>query len=127
MAYETLALVNELRTSLGLNELAWQDKFYDIGNIRAAEISVTLAHRRPNGTKAAYVDSTGFSIKLGENIRFSGGYSDANDAFQSWYESPGHYANMIKDSYKSYYSACFEETEHGAFFWVQLFSSYSLS
>lgn len=120
MAYETLALVNELRTSLGLNELTWCDKFYDICNIRASELSVTFAHERPNGTKSAYVNSTGFSIKLVENIQLNASYVDAQDAYQGWHDSTGHYANMISDDIKDYYASCFED-EYGGFYWVQLF------
>ena len=111
MAYETLAMVNNLRKSLGKTELKWNNGFRNMGKIRSAEISVRLSHTRPSGM---------FVIPA-ENIAFSGGVHNAQQAFDGWYNSPGHYQNMINDYNNNlYYASCFEN-EYGGYFWVQLF------
>ena len=111
MAYETLTMVNNLRKSLGKTELKWNNGFRNMGKIRSAEISVRLSHTRPSGM---------FVIPA-ENIAFSGGVHNAQQAFDGWYNSPGHYQNMINDYNNNlYYASCFEN-EYGGYFWVQLF------
>lgn len=109
MAYETLAMVNNLRKSLGKTEIVWNNGFTNIGKIRGAEISVRLAHIRPSGAR----------IIPAENIAFN--YKNAQEVFNAWKESPGHYRNMVNDYNNNlYYASCFE-TEDGGYFWVQLF------
>ena len=120
MAYETFEMVNELRTSLGLNELRWFEPYENICNIRGAEIAIKFSHTRPNGKYAIYTNSAGMEFKLGENI--AGGHRTAEEVFNGWYNSQGHYENMIKDRYTKYYAACFQD-ENGVCFWVQLFKS----
>ena len=131
-AYKTLDMVNDLRTSLGLNELKWFDGFEDLGKIRSAEIYYSFSHTRPSGKPRSIIIND-FEITTGENIHLGSVY--ASSAFNAWKESSGHYANMTKESYKSYYCACFKVREYNDFYmkytygncWVQLFTSYDLS
>lgn len=119
MAYETFSMVNELRTSLGLNELTWFDKFGDIAHIRAVEIDYLYEHERPNGDRARYN-----GIGLGENIGQGPTKESAKIQFDSWCNSSGHYANIVKSSYKNYYCSCFITYDNDGnpwYNWVQLF------
>ena len=119
MAYETFSMVNELRTSLGLNELTWFDNFGDIAHIRAVEIDYYPKHERPNGDRARYNN-----IGLGENLAVGSAISSAEHAFNGWCNSSGHYANIVKSSYKKYYCSCFITYDNDGkpwYNWVQLF------
>ena len=49
MVYETFELTNELRKSLGLNELNWYEKLADISKIRLAEAMISYSYIRLNG------------------------------------------------------------------------------
>lgn len=117
MAYETFESTNELRNSLGLESLEWEDKFEYIGKVRSAEIGVRWSHERPNGKKTAYTNSVEMEIGLGENISMSS--NTAKDVFDAWCNSEGHYANIINSDISKYYAAYFK-TEYG-YGWVQLF------
>ena len=120
MALETYEMVNELRTSLGLNELKWVDKMELIGKIRSVETQILYSHERPNGQKPTYTIPNGLDgivIYLGENIAIAD--ETAASVFEGWCESPGHYANIINSKSNHYYAACFK-TEYG-YSWVQLF------
>lgn len=122
-AYKTFAMINELRASLGLNELQWFEKFTDITHIRAVELSYSFAHERPRGGKATYVVSLGLEIGLGENIAM-GYFKSAADVFDAWKNSSGHYANMIHPSYTKYFCACFYEDGNNDWsYWVQIFTN----
>ncbi len=120
MALETYEMVNELRTSLGLNELKWVDKMEFTGKIRSVETQILYSHERPNGQKPTYTIPNGLDgivIYLGENIAIAD--ETAASVFEGWCESPGHYANIINSKSNHYYAACFK-TEYG-YSWVQLF------
>lgn len=125
MAYETFSMVNELRTSLGLNELTWFDKFSDISHIRAVEIDYLYEHNRPNGSGGVcYNSSNTLILELGENIGQGPTKKSARIQFDSWCNSSGHYANIVKSSYKKYYCSCFITYDNDGnpwYNWVQLF------
>ena len=112
MAYETLALVNDLRKSVGAPELKWNNGFTNFGKVRGAEIAITFSHRRPNGNR----------VGLYENISMSLAFYSAQEAFNNFKNSQGHYENMVRNDGKAslYYASCFE-CEDGGFYWVQLF------
>lgn len=127
MAYETLALVNELRAEVGAEPLTWQDKFSDIGKIRSVEIEHRYTHTRPNGEEVGYVIDEDFTLDLGENIWAGATIETAKIAVDGWSTSEGHYANMIKSTTKSYYCSCFITYDNSGnpwYNWVQLFSAY---
>ena len=110
MAYETLAMVNNLRKSLGKPEFKWNNGFTNSGKIRSAELSVKFSHTRPRGVKPM----------ISENITRGPVFYSAQEAFNNWRESPGHYQNMINDYNNNlYYASCFED-ETGGYYWIQL-------
>ena len=80
-AYKTLDMVNELRTSLGLNELKWFNGFEDLGKIRSVEIDYSFSHTRPSG-KPRSILINDFEISTGENI--AGSFVNAAHVFNAW-------------------------------------------
>lgn len=108
MAYETFTLTNELRKSLGLNELTWKTSFLDITKIRGAELSISYSHNRPNGE----------DLHWGENIGV--GFDTADEVMTAWKNSSGHYANLVESIYTDYAAACFVG-DNGTEYWIQIF------
>ncbi|MDK7050148.1 CAP domain-containing protein [Aerococcus sanguinicola] len=100
-------LVNQERTQQGLAPLAYQDSYQAAANNRTQEIIDCFSHTRPNGQ--AFHTANGFESAgsyVGENIQqtyASPGTSAeaiAQELFNNWKNSPGHYANMIDANYK---------------------------
>ena len=100
-------LVNQERTQQGLAPLAYQDSYQAAADNRTQEIIDSFSHTRPNGQ--AFNTANGFETTgsyVGENIQqtyASPGTSAeaiAQELFNNWKNSPGHYANMIDANYK---------------------------
>ena len=121
VAAEMLILVNDLRTSLGLNELQRHPKLDMIARVRAYELTTYYSHNRPDGTICHTVcQEFNFGNGMGENIAATsiagntyistdGKYhfdakATAMSFFEMWKNSSGHYANMIDPTHE--YFAC---------------------
>lgn len=116
MAYETFEMVNELRASVGVEALEWSNTLEIIGKIRGAELTISYSHKRPNGKPIPL-------NHYGENIAIE--RDNAQEVFDAWKNSSGHYRNMTNAEFKGYYCACIEDAYGLA--WVQIFSSTSSS
>ena len=111
---EVLDLMNKDRQKKGLSKLTMDQNLCDYAEVRAAETMVYFSHTRPNGE--SYF-TAGNSI-IGENI--ASGQQDAKEVYDSWYNSPAHYENMMRQNYKSIGIAAFQGSD-GRIAWVQLF------
>ncbi len=118
---EIFRLTNELRVSLGLNELQ-RNSTLDAGvRIRAHELTANYSHTRPNGTNwyTVYTELGTSYAGMGENcstqplnvsqntlyLSNDGKYhinvnSMAANVITSWKNSAGHYQTMTNPSYK---------------------------
>lgn len=114
-AYAFVAKLNKLRASKGLSKLKVDKGLMKAAEQRAAELSVMFSHTRTDGTKCF----TASKAINGENIAY--GFSDADSAYETWKNSPPHYANMTRGSFKSTGVCCFERD--GMTFWVNLFGN----
>ena len=93
-----LGYVNELRESVyGTDEYNLQLDSYmlEIAKVRAEQISVNYSHAG--------------SVTNGENI--CSGTPDIYSQFMQWYNSPGHYQNMIRKEYKYFGYAMYNTGE----------------
>lgn len=115
-AFEVLTLVNELRASLGIQQLVMDDTLMEYAMLRASELAMYFSHTRPNGSSCF----DGCSMVYGENIAY-GAYtrSSAQEAYTAWYNSQGHYENMVRDSYNSIGIGMFQIGYD--YYWVQVF------
>lgn len=108
---QVLALINEERANQGLSPLASDPDLKTAARIRSKELckSGTFAHQRPNGDEWSTVITQDVPIKFiaaGENLCTTT-YNDPNldsayDAqfwFDRWYNSPGHYENMVRPNF----------------------------
>ena len=114
-SYAFLAKLNKLRAKKGVGKLTMSKSLMKAAEQRAAEISVLFSHTRTDGTQC-YTASSAIN---GENIAFASGFADAGLAYDIWRNSSGHYANMIRSSFKSAGVCCFECD--GATYWVNVF------
>ena len=93
MRLEIVRLTNELRRSLGLNELVVNDVLMNVAQEYAT------AH--PNGhdlpLSRSLCVSWSYPFAYGENLAFN--YDSAEAAFNGWKNSSGHYYTMITESF----------------------------
>ncbi len=114
-AYAFLDKLNKLRSSKGLTPLVMDKALLKAAEQRAAELSVEYSHTRPNGKKPASVSG----YVAGENIAIAS--ADAGAAYSVWKNSPPHYANMTRGSFRTAGVCCFES--NGMTYWVNLFGT----
>lgn len=120
-AYEMLALVNRERASKGIAPLKWDADLESSAVTRAAETSIMFCHLRPNGSDCFTAFPDGLYAE-GENIAM--GFSSAQDTFNQWKNSSGHYANMMSPSFTHIGISCFYGGAYG-WCWVQTFGARS--
>lgn len=106
---EMLKLVNDLRTSVGVQPVQFDEILNKGSEVRAEELKVKYSHWRPNNefmntALKPFVDEDEYYISyaaVAENIM--GGYNlitgddkyIAEYIFEQWKNSPGHYRNMV--------------------------------
>ncbi len=119
-AEDVLALMNAARAKEGLAPLTMDTgAMMDAAKTRALDITVTFDHYRPNGDGFFTVYQQ-FNIDYaaaGENL--AAGQPTAAVAFQSWWNSETHKANMMNKHFTHVSIAAM--TYNGEPFWVQLF------
>ena len=114
MAKEMLPFINEERQRRGLNTLTLDKELTDAAMQRAAEIAIHFSHTRPDDS-----DFRTINKKVGlENILH--GSRTAENAYYSFEESPGHYANMMNWETESIGLGHFRY--YNMDYWVQVFS-----
>ena len=119
----------------------WLEEYYrpltmdaaltEIAMQRAAELAIHYDHTRPDGRemKTVYGDF-GYTWKndYGENISFTTVVDDlstedkdesADDVYQGWVDSPGHFNNMMSIQFGKVGVGCFRVGDRS--FWVQVF------
>lgn len=124
---EVLKLVNAERKRLGKHELKWSDGLYKLSTIRAKEMvsngnigfwtdeGKVLAHVRDSKGTPWHTVSKGTDYAnrgMGENLagrtlsynvyQLFSEKIIANQLYNQWKNSPGHYANMIYDKYTEF-------------------------
>ena len=89
LCYDFLDMVNEERRKLGLNELKWvgADEAEEDTLLRASELADLYSHSRPM--------EDGGRLWALEVICESQGVRTSKDIFNTWMNSPGHYATLM--------------------------------
>jgi len=117
MAYEILDMVNDLREENGLEPLEMEKTLLDIAMLRAAEISYSYSHTRPDGTNWGTAYPLYIFNGSGENIAM--GQSSPEEAETAWENSPGHRANILNGKYEYIGIGVFYY--NGTYYWAQNF------
>uniref|UniRef100_UPI003FEF63B4 CAP domain-containing protein n=1 Tax=Gemmiger qucibialis TaxID=2997294 RepID=UPI003FEF63B4 len=120
MADRVIELVNQERTSRGLQPLLKHDGLMVAAAARAKELSQRYSHTRPNGSEC-------FTILLhlgidyayaGENIAM--GQKTPEIVMNDWMNSSGHRANILSENF-DYIGVGYTMVD-GHPYWVQLFT-----
>ena len=102
MRLEIVRLTNELRRSLGLNELVINDALMNAAQEYATARPITHDRKLSNSLCEKY----GYDFSWGENLAWN--YTNASDVVNGWRASRGHYETMTDASYNEigigYYS-----------------------
>lgn len=97
--WEVLKLTNDERLEMGLSPLTGFAKLQEATDIRAAELTQSFSHIRPDGTDCFTVlDEVGIPYYgAGENI--AQGHTAPAWVMNSWMNSTGHRANILTDGF----------------------------
>ena len=114
-AHRMLAMVNNERARLGVPALQWDYELEQSAMQRAAETFIMFSHDRPDGSSCFTAFPSGLSM-YGENIAMAS-FGNADNAYNMWYNSPGHYANMTHTGFTKVGIACFRGPD--GVYWVQ--------
>ena len=119
---EILELVNNIRAEAGVSPLTLDMTLCQAATVRAIEMDNTgvFSHTRPDGTDCWSVFKLyGITYRTcGENIAM--GQRTPAQVVESWRNSPGHYANMVKAGFGKLgvgMSNC------NRIYWVQMFTN----
>ena len=109
-----------------LEKLEYDYSLEKVAMERAAELSVSYSHTRPNGLDCFSLYDYGYDA-MGENIAM--GQSTTESAFEAWaerkenYSRQGHRRNMLDEDFGAIGIACFEV--NGIKYWTQEFADTS--
>ncbi len=125
---EMLASINNERAKQGLSSLALNSKLSEFAIIRAAEAGVRWSHTRPDGTSCFTVLDNDPEFKkqiseAGENLAWN--QTTVPQVMTDWMNSPGHRANILKDSYNYVGVACvivYRDNGSKDHLWAQMFA-----
>lgn len=115
--------VNQYRAEVGVSGVVLDEALCMAASVRAQEMADNdyFSHSRPNGDSCFTVLEE-FGIErgtAGENIAL--GYRDAAAVSNGWYNSSGHYRNMVNESFQKL-GVGVARNEAGRLYWVQLFT-----
>lgn len=119
-AFEMLAMVNGERTRLGRKPLQWDAALEEAAMQRAAETYILFSHTRPDG-RDCFTAFPQDRYAMGENIAYAS-RGTPSVIFNMWYNSPGHYANMVSADCTKVGMACFQG-QGDITYWVQCFGA----
>lgn len=119
---EILELVNNIRAEAGVSPLTLDMTLCQAATVRAIEMDNTgvFSHTRPDGTDCWSVFKLyGITYRTcGENIAM--GQRTPAQVVESWRNSPGHYANMVKAGFGKLGVGM---SNSNRIYWVQMFTN----
>ncbi|MBO5238939.1 MAG: Ig-like domain-containing protein [Lachnospiraceae bacterium] len=121
-AEQVLTIVNERRAEQGLAPLTMNYTLVSAAKVRAAEITQSFSHTRPNGTSCftAFSEAGVSYWGAGENI--AGGQGSPESVMNSWMNSEGHRANIMNSDFTQIGIACYYDPNSPyKYYWVQCF------
>lgn len=101
--WDILRFTNVERFKLGKTIYSTTQIMQDTCDVRENELITLYSHTRPNGEKCFTAFPSDFKYTTaGENIQScaEGGYILPQAAVDNWMNSPGHYANIMNDSFQ---------------------------
>jgi uncharacterized protein YkwD len=121
---EVLDLVNAIREEAGVHPLTLDTTLCQAATMRSLEMSYSrsFSHTRPNGSNCfSVLDSYAVAhFSSGENIAV--GFPTPSDVVNGWKNSPGHYANMVSDSFHKLGVGLSQLQTGSNEYWTQIFT-----
>ena len=114
---QALRFTNEERRKHGLRPLIPSNRLLGSARIRAAEITQSFSHVRPDGQDCFSLDP-GFFV--GENIAW--GQVSAREVVTDWMNSPSHRENILCETFERCAIGCYYNEADGIYYWAQLFA-----
>lgn len=120
-AQQIFNLTNQERTSRGLSKLSYISSLEGACQLRAKEASIVWDHTRPDGRSwDSVLDDIGYSYySAGENL-FASNALDAELAVDSWMNSEGHRANILRAEFDSICIGVVKGDD-GEYYYTQIF------
>ncbi len=116
--WEVLRIANRERHANGLPALSMPAALQDSCDIREKELVTLFDHTRPNGERPYTTIAKSFKHSyVGENIAC--GQTTPAMVMEAWMNSPGHRANILRDSFGYMGVGCLNERTK---YWVQMFA-----
>lgn len=121
-----LALINNIRRTNGLQELAWNDQVAGIARTHSADMSAQtfFSHTGKDGLMVDdRADAAGLGRwrAIGENIAFNRGYAKPSDfAVECWMKSSSHRENLLNPRWKET-GIGIAMADDGAYYFTQVF------
>jgi len=122
MAEEIVILTNEARAEAGLEPLYMVPYLCELADIRAKESAQVFSHTRPDGSSfITLIDGNKAPFKiLAENL--AAGYSDPENTFNQWRNSPRHWGAIVNPSYTHIGVAVYYDPDSTyKYYWEQFF------
>jgi len=122
--WDILRQTNQRRLQYGMTPFSTFPDLYDAAEVRAAEISSSFSHTRPDGNRCFTVltQSGLYYSSAAENI--AAGQATAASAMTAWMNSEGHRSNILSTKTVHLGAAHFYGSRNN---WVQLFMNYKCS
>ncbi len=123
---KVLALINNIRRTNGLQELAWNDQVAGIARIHSTNMAekTFFSHVGLDGLMVdERADAAGLGRwrAIGENIAFNRGYSKPSDfAVECWMKSQSHRENLLNPRWKET-GIGIAMANDGAYYFTQVF------
>ncbi len=120
MAWQVLDLINQQRSANGCSVLTMDKDLLEAAMQRAAEISSSFSHTRPDGSSWTTITNTRATKTYGENI--AAGQTTPQAAVTAWMNSAPHRSSILNNGFKSIGIGCYKSSTGYRFYWVQEFS-----
>lgn len=122
-AYQVLAIMNQIRAENGLSTLTTTQELMNTAQMRAAEITISFAHSRPDGSSCftAYAQNGVSYRTAGENI--AAGQNNPQYVMDCWMNSSGHRANILNPAFNHVGIGCYYSNDYYGIYWSQNFTN----
>lgn len=118
---EFMELVNNHRTSMGLQALVHEEELADLAFIHSVNMATNVTPFGHDGFSGRCTEGRlilGGGNLCGENVAM--GQKTPTTAFNAWMESSGHRANIEQARY-SHTGFGYAQNSNGAYYWTQIF------
>jgi len=120
-ALEVVELVNAERAKAGAGALEGTGELFAAANVRAAELTKSFSHYRPDGSLCFTIFSECKIVSSARAENIAGNFKSPQQVVEAWMKSEGHRKNILNKTYKKIGVGVYKDSA-GKLSWVQLFT-----